>query len=595
MSEQTLGEYLGTPPQYFDLLKKPTKYYGTLKSKFLQSTGGTVRLHWRIKAEPHIILVIKRLFYGTRFDAKGVAFIPHNERIIGDLNWFMMRYPLKILSPDDWKDAYERGMYYVLEREAINKKKSIVQPASDFQGKLLDFQKSGLAFIKHNKKCLLADEMGLGKTVQALALLNKIKSYPALIVVPPHLLGQWKREAKRFLGEDIEIHTIKGLTPYVLPKAHIYLIHYLVFRTWYHDLIDQNINVFVFDECQELRRAESQKYFSIQQTIQQSKPEYCIGLSGTPIYNYGAEIFNVMNILNEGSLGYLPYFLKEWGMDHNRRVIEHPEKLGAMMKDQGLIMRRRKEDVLTELPPKRRMLQVIDLDDSLYFKGMKKSRELVKRIAIVEDKDKTVLMLEAVNNARRISGIAKAQHVAEFVKPILESEQPVLLYGFHHDVMDLYAKYLEEHNPQFITGRQTTKQKEENVKYFMDGQTNLLCINLRTTAGLNLQRARCVIFGELDYSPAVHTQAEDRAHRIGVKDSVLAYYLVAETPSDIEIVNCLDLKKTQFQGLMHDKPESKEDVTSSQREASTFMWNIVERVRKGDVTIDVEESLSYIQ
>lgn len=594
MTEEKLGEYLGPIPQYLDFIRKPAKYYGELRAKFIQTKGGKTRLFWHIRAAPYVIQQIRRIFYGTRHDAKGSALIPHSERTIGDINWFMIRYPLKIKSPEEWKDAYNRGLHYVLEREKINRKKSVTQPSADFQGKLLEFQKKGLAFIKHNKKCLLADEMGLGKTVQALALLSKLKSFPALIVVPPHLINQWKLEIRKFLGKKIKIHKIKGRTPYVLPNADIYLIHYLIVRNWHNDLIEKSFDMFVFDECQELRRVESQKYQTIQQMVQLSDPEYCIGLSGTPIYNYGYEIYNVMNVLNEGCLGYLPYFLREWGEDWNRRIIKSPVQLGAFMKDSGLLIRRRKDDVLKELPPKRRMLQVVDLDDSLYITGMKKSVELAKRIAIVEDKDKARLMLEAVSNTRRVSGIAKAQHVAEFVKPILESDQPVLLYGFHHDVMDLYAKYLKDHNPLFITGRQSTKEKEENVKSFMDKETNLLCINLRTTAGLNLQRARCVIFGELDYSPAVHTQAEDRAHRIGVKDSVLAYYLVAETPSDVEIVGCLDLKQSQFRGLMHDKSETKEEVTFSQREASKFMWNIVDHVRKGVVTVAVNDTSHYI-
>ena len=93
----------------------------------------------------------------------------------------------------------------------------------------------------------------------------------------------------------------------------------------------------------------------------------------------------------------------------------------------------------------------------------------------------------------------------------------------------------------------------------MAGKTNLCCISLRAASGLNLQRASCVVFGELDWSPAVHSQAEDRAHRIGQKDSLLCYYLVSPKGSDAEMQEALGLKVSQFLQLMGDRPISEAD------------------------------------
>ena len=84
----------------------------------------------------------------------------------------------------------------------------------------------------------------------------------------------------------------------------------------------------------------------------------------------------------------------------------------------------------------------------------------------------------------------------------------------------------------------------------MLGKTNLCCISLRAASGLNLQAATCVVFGELDWSPAVHSQAEDRAHRIGQKDSLLCYYLVSPKGSDADMQEALGLKVSQFVQLM---------------------------------------------
>jgi len=114
---------------------------------------------------------------------------------------------------------------------------------------------------------------------------------------------------------------------------------------------------------------------------------------------------------------------------------------------------------------------------------------------------------------------------------------------------------------------------------FMNGETNLLCISLRSASGLNLQRATCVVFGELDWSPAVHSQAEDRAHRIGQEDSVLCYYLVTQTGSDQHIQDHLGLKVSQFIGIMGDEGETEEDRMLSQRSAKEHLKGIVESLR----------------
>ena len=114
-------------------------------------------------------------------------------------------------------------------------------------------------------------------------------------------------------------------------------------------------------------------------------------------------------------------------------------------------------------------------------------------------------------------------------------------------------------------------QKERAVARFMAGETPLCVISLRAASGLNLQRASCVVFGELDWSPAVHSQAEDRAHRMGQQDSILCYYLVAPQGSDRDMQDALGLKVSQFVALMGDRTP---DMMSAQRAASAAKAHI---------------------
>lgn len=112
----------------------------------------------------------------------------------------------------------------------------------------------------------------------------------------------------------------------------------------------------------------------------------------------------------------------------------------------------------------------------------------------------------------------------------------------------------------------------------MTGKTNLCCISLRAAAGLNLQRASCIVFGELDWSPAVHSQAEDRAHRMGQTDSILCYYLVSSGGSDQDMQDALGLKVSQFVGLMGDEAPSQADVMESAQQAQLYIERLVSRL-----------------
>ena len=159
-------------------------------------------------------------------------------------------------------------------------------------------------------------------------------------------------------------------------------------------------------------------------------------------------------------------------------------------------------------------------------------------------------------DARQATGLAKAPYVCQFVKALVNAGEKVLLFAHHHAVMDLYQTELKNERPVFITGRESAARKEEAADRFMLGKTDLCVVSMRAASGLNLQRATCVVFGELDWSPAVHAQAEDRAHRIGQRDSLLCYYLVAPRGSDQDMQEALGLKVSQFQLLMGDQAES---------------------------------------
>lgn len=542
---------------------------------------------WTIKGEPCVTEMATRLFPGSE-RRRGEARFTANRRMIGDVNWLMMRYPLEIAPRDRelWKKALAQAREHVLLRAQAEKlPRRSTPPEGTFEGELREFQKEGLSFLLANPRTLLADEMGLGKTVQALACLAATKEFPALVVVPPHLLRNWQTEITRFLrieGKAARVCVLTGLKPYQPPEADVYVIHYLLLRGWKQVLPQMGFRMVIFDEIQELRHGGTEKYSAA--SLLAEGCERVIGLSGTPIYNKGSEIWNVVNILDYHCLGDWESFTRAWCDGYGNHLVRDPALLGDHLRREGLILRRTKEEVLTELPPKRRLVQEIDSDDKVYRELMRPVMDkLGSLLALHPDAKERAMLEEQVGRGeRQATGVAKAPFVAAFVRALEDSGEKVLLFAHHHAVMDIYRKELAAYHPVFITGRESTGQKEEAVARFMEGRTNLCVISLRAASGLNLQRASCVVFGELDWSPAVHSQAEDRAHRMGQKDSILCYYLVAPQGSDRDMQDALGLKVSQFVALMGDQTPKLSSVQDAQKAAKAHIESMLKQYEKNE-------------
>ena len=379
----------------------------------------------------------------------------------------------------------------------------------------------------------------------------------------------------------MRIHVIKGLTPYPLPPADLYICHYLLLRGWKEILPECGFRTVIFDEVQELRHAGTEKYSAA--SLISSAAENVVGLSGTPIYNQGGEIWNVVNILDFHFLGDWESFSREWCYGYRSGIVAKPELLGEYLRDEGLMLRRTKREVLSQLPPKRRLVQEIDWDDALYRELMAETLPKLRRLrrSDLSASERALIEDQICQDERQATGCAKAPYVCAFVRALLEGDEKVLLFAHHHKVMDVYKKELKGYHPVFITGRENDAQKDAALHAFMDGRTNLCVISLRSASGLNLQRATCVVFGELDWSPAVHSQAEDRAHRIGQQDSLLCYYLVSPKGSDQDMQQALGLKVSQFVQLMGDRQTSPEESFMQQQEAREYMRRLVERLQEG--------------
>ena len=270
---------------------------------------------WKISGTRAVNMVSKLIPRGWYGDKPDEVIVSDNDENIKKLKMINDRYPFEILSKSIWK---RKIIPLTIKKQRTPKIEKLSQaiPSKQFRGKLLDFQREGLDFLmKSSGNALLADEMGLGKTVQTLAYLSKEKNaFPALIVAPLVTLTNWQKEIEKFLkkkGRNGKILEIKSPSSFMIRNGkqnHIgeydfYIINYELLHKRLPDLLKLKIHSVICDEVQHLRSKTTQKYAAVKKLAAKNGVKFRVGLSGTPIYNRGSEIWPIVDILKPGLLG----------------------------------------------------------------------------------------------------------------------------------------------------------------------------------------------------------------------------------------------------------------------------------------------------
>jgi superfamily II DNA or RNA helicase len=520
---------------------------------------------WNIETEPHIHMRLKRIFGKIHRHSHGAIQLSHNPETCRDLEWFCQRYP-HVLDEESDK-ALRAGSRQ--HRDTILRLERIIDPHYQPRPFSLalpprSYQAREAEIYLTNGFLLIADDVGLGKTASAICTFTDPRTLPALVVTLTHLPWQWEDEIRKF-APALRTHIIRKGIPYELPKffergPDVVIINYHKLNAW-ADVLSKYCHSVVFDEIQELRHAtngeanvQTAKYGAAE-TIA-LKCRYRLGLSATPIYNYGAEMFNVLNILKPGVLGTWSEFSAEWcgGLDGRGLKIKDPKAFGTYCREQFLMIRHTREEVGRELPPVIRVPHRIGSDRAALDLVENSAAELARIILQQNETERGQKWQasEQLNNMlRQATGIAKAPYVADFVRLLVESGEKVVLCGWHREVYGIWNAKLNDLKPVMYTGSETPAEKLRSKEMFVSGEADVLILSLRSGAGLDgLQEvASSIVFGELDWSPGVHEQCIGRIARDGQAKSVVAYFLVAEDGADPVIAETLGLKREQIEGI----------------------------------------------
>lgn len=517
----------------------------------------------------------------------GVRVHPENTKI---LRMIMSEYPLEIKT-EKWK-ANQDEISKKLERAKLVSKLELKMPDSGhFVGELRDFQKEGLDFLlKLDGKGMITDEMGLGKTVQTIAYIShNARDLPVIIVAPLVTLVNWKRELEKFLRVDFVdfgsqkrldskykghipiINMIRDGQPKALPFTDITLVNYELVRPRLKDLINLEAKTIVFDEIHSLRNDSTGKYGACRELGLSKSVKHRIGLSGTPIYNKGVEMYNICEMIQPGLLGERSEYIRRYCNYYGGTKEDAKESLYKILRE-SVMIRRKKMDVLKDLKDKVKMKQPIQVDTELYENKMSELMEEIQeakdRLAgmTIEDEKKEGLfslnktIQSMTTSERQIAGLAKAPYVIEYIRTLLEDyeEEKFVVFCHHIAVHEMIYKGLYRFNPVQIIGGQSDKERQYAIDSFQDekGRNRVIICGIRAgSVGINLTNASYVIFAELDWSPSVHLQAEDRLHRIGQENIVFSHYLVGEGTFDEFISQKLLDKSVIINDILGDKME----------------------------------------
>jgi SWI/SNF-related matrix-associated actin-dependent regulator 1 of chromatin subfamily A len=451
----------------------------------------------------------------------------------------------------------------------------------------LPYQRAFLKYLRSirdtgKKGILQADQMGLGKTIQFLGAINDDESFrKILIICPASLKLNWQREAKKWLVRNMRIAVATAKECDL--TADVLIINYDIAAKLKSRLASVEWDLIGCDESHALKNSKAARTRAIlgggKQREKALPGRFWILMSGTPILNRPCELWNTVRLLDQGGLGsswrtfherYCDLQDNGFGMDYTgaSNLEELQERLRS-----SIMIRRLKDDVLKELPAKRRSIIPLAAG-SKAARLLKKEWEIQQRAEEIADlireehgtserekvKKLRAKIADSIGEMAKIRAelaLIKAEELGEMLIEKAEQE-PILVFCHHHSSIDLLVEKLSAAGLRVgkIDGRESITKRDQTVVDFQAGKLDAAILQTHAAGvGLTLTRSRYVIFLELDWTPGRMVQAEDRVHRVGQTNSVQVDYLVYDDSLDAYLCKTLLHKESLIAQAMDNTSE----------------------------------------
>ena len=421
------------------------------------------------------------------------------------------------------------------------------------QASLRDYQEKGVRWLQmlhhYGFGGILADDMGLGKTLQTIAFLTSqvTEDSRVLILAPSGLIYNWADEFRKFAPQlDLAVvHGLKANREAILSENHqIYVTSYATFRQDSELYQEMAFDFLFLDEAQVMKNAQTK----IAQSLRQFVVPAVFALSGTPIENHLGELWSIFQIVLPGLLPSKKEFMKL-----------PAEQVAQFIKP--FVMRRKKEEVLTELPDLIEVVYKNELEDqqkAIYLAQLQQMRDRLSQVTDQEFQRSRVEILSGLMRLRQIcdtpalfmddyqGSSGKLDSLRDLLLQVAAGGHRVLIFSQFKGMLEKIEQELPDLGlTSFkITGSTPAQDRQEMTKAFNQGERDAFLISLKAGGvGLNLTGADTVILVDLWWNPAVEAQAIGRAHRMGQEQMVEVYRLITKGTIEEKIQELQEQKK----------------------------------------------------
>lgn len=454
---------------------------------------------------------------------------------------------------------------------------------------LLPYQRAGVRYASSARRCFIADDMGLGKTLQAIATIENVEnSYPALVVCPPNLVLNWKKEYGKWLPNR-KVAVITDRKNFPEEEFDVLVVGYSNIAHWEKRLFD--FNSCVFDESHYAKSPAAQRTkaaVKIAKKIPASGLVLC--LTGTPVTNRPAEYASQLDILGKlNAFGGLWGFYRrycgafrdrfgQWNISGHSNLDELNEKLRG-----NCYIRRTKDQVLDDLPPVRhapvyvtgspaQMVEYQKAEKDIVEYLVERAKQIASELGTSPGSAAVIARMKAESNEhlvrlsvlRRLAAKAKMDAVHEFIESHMESGLKVVVAAHHRDVVDEISN---KYGNLKIQGGMLVDDVEDAKSRFQEepcGTAPVIVLSIQAAkTGHTLTAAQDVLFVELPWTPADIDQTYSRCHRLGQQGSVTATYLLCQGTIDEYIYDLVERKRGVV-NVATDGGESSRDVSSNE-------------------------------
>jgi SNF2 family DNA or RNA helicase len=425
-----------------------------------------------------------------------------------------------------------------------------------------------LAFLyAHHLGGVLADDMGLGKTLQALALIQHAKETsatigsPFLVVAPTSVVGNWALEAARFTP-GLSVATITKSKQPIPADVDVVLTSYALFRLDFARYQGVDWAGLILDEAQFVKNRQSKAH---ECAVDLDTP-FKLAITGTPMENSLMDLWSLFHIVAPGLFTSAPRFAQQYEKPIALGNDERLEKLRRRIRP--LMMRRTKEIVAEELPPKQEQVLYVDLEPrhrKLYDTVLQKERQ--KLLGLVDDLDRNrfivfrsltllrMLSLDATLVSEEHEGIgsSKLDVLMQQLEDVVAEGHRALVFSQFTSYLSLVAERLTAEGVAHAYLDGSTLKRADVIARFTEGTAPVFLISLKAGGfGLNLTEADYVFLLDPWWNPATENQAIDRTHRIGQTKNVMVYRLVARDTIEEKVMALKEAKAKLFDAVMDD-------------------------------------------